>query len=41
MLEIMYEIPSEDSVTEVIINEEVILNKEKPLVLYEDEAQQA
>ena len=35
MLEIMYEIPSEDSVTEVIINEEVILNKEKPLVLYE------
>ena len=41
MLEIMYEIPSEDSVKEVIINEEVILNKEKPLVLYEDEAQQA
>ena len=40
MLEIMYEIPSEDSVKEVIISEEVILNKEKPLVLYEDEAQQ-
>ncbi|MEE2757380.1 MAG: ATP-dependent Clp protease ATP-binding subunit ClpX [Myxococcota bacterium] len=41
MLEIMYEIPSEDSVTEVIINEEVILNKEKPLVLYEDDAKLA
>ena len=41
MLEIMYEIPSEESVKEVIINEEVILRNEKPLILHEEEAQMA
>jgi ATP-dependent Clp protease ATP-binding subunit ClpX len=41
MLEIMYEIPSEDSVKEVIVNEEVIMRKEKPLVLYEDDVKMA
>ena len=41
MLDIMYEIPSEDSVKEVIVNEEVIMRKEKPLVLYEDDAKMA
>ena len=40
MLDIMYEIPSEDSVTKEVINEEVILRKENPLVLYEDEPAQ-
>ena len=41
MLDIMYEIPSEESVKEVIVNEEVILRREKPLVLYEEEAKMA
>jgi ATP-dependent Clp protease ATP-binding subunit ClpX len=41
MLDIMYEIPSEDSVKEVIINEEVILRREKPMVVYEDGAKTA
>jgi ATP-dependent Clp protease ATP-binding subunit ClpX len=41
MLEIMYEIPSEDSVKEVIVNEEVIMRREKPLVLYEDDVKMA
>ena len=41
MLDIMYEIPSEDSVKEVIVNEEVILRKEKPIVVYEDDAKTA
>jgi ATP-dependent Clp protease ATP-binding subunit ClpX len=41
MLDIMYEIPSEESVKEVIVNEEVILRREKPLVLYEEDAKMA
>ena len=41
MLDIMYEIPSEESVKEVVVNEEVILRKEKPLVLYEEDAKMA
>ena len=39
MLDIMYEVPSEESVKEVVINEEVILRKETPLIVYEKEAQ--
>ena len=38
MLDIMYEIPSETAAKEVIVNEEVILRKENPLVLYEEGA---
>ncbi len=41
MLDIMYDIPSEEHVKEVIVNEEVILRKEKPLVLYEEESKRA
>jgi ATP-dependent Clp protease ATP-binding subunit ClpX len=41
MLDIMYEIPSEDSVREVIINEEVLVRKEKPLILFQEENQSA
>jgi len=35
MLDVMYDIPSQDRVKEVVISEEVILNKAKPIVLYE------
>ena len=35
MLEVMYEIPSQDRVKEVVISEEVILNQSRPIVLYE------
>ena len=35
MLDIMYEVPSQPNVKEVVINEEVIYNKEKPIVVYE------
>ena len=38
MLDIMYDIPSEESVKEVVVNEEVVMSREKPLVLYEKEA---
>jgi ATP-dependent Clp protease ATP-binding subunit ClpX len=41
MFDIMYEIFSEDSVREVIINEEVLVRKEKPLILFQEENQSA
>ena len=37
MLEIMYEIPSKNDILEVVISEEVINRKEKPLVVYQEE----
>ncbi len=41
MLEVMYEIPSQSNIKECIINEEVILNRENPIILYEKEAEVA
>jgi ATP-dependent Clp protease ATP-binding subunit ClpX len=38
LLDIMYEMPSQQGVKECILNEEVILNKERPIVLYEKRA---
>ena len=36
MLDVMFEIPSEDNVTECVINEQVIDNGEYPVILYEN-----
>lgn len=41
MLDIMYEIPSQGSIKEVVISEEVILRGEKPLIVYQKEAELA
>lgn len=41
MLDIMYEIPSQTNVREVIINEDVFTKNEKPLVVYEKKAESA
>ncbi len=41
MLDIMYEIPSQPSIKEVVINEEVILRREKPLMLMHKQAELA
>jgi ATP-dependent Clp protease ATP-binding subunit ClpX len=41
MLDIMYEIPSEPNIKEVLISEEVITNREHPIVLYEKTAETA
>ena len=41
MLDIMYEIPSLKGVKECIISEEAINNREKPLLLYEKQAETA
>jgi ATP-dependent Clp protease ATP-binding subunit ClpX len=35
MLDIMYEVPSQANVKEVVISEDVIFHKEKPIVVYE------
>jgi len=35
MLDVMYEIPSQDRVKEVVINEDTILQKSRPIVLYD------
>ncbi len=41
MLDIMYQIPSVDSVKECVIGEDVILRKEEPILLYEQTKKQA
>jgi ATP-dependent Clp protease ATP-binding subunit ClpX len=39
MLETMYELPSQSSVHECVISEEVILKGEQPILLYEQKAE--
>jgi len=41
LLDIMYEIPSAKNVKECVISEDVILNKEAPILLYEQSKKQA
>jgi ATP-dependent Clp protease ATP-binding subunit ClpX len=38
MLDVMYELPSQQNIRECIISEEVVLNHESPILLYEKEA---
>ena len=39
MLDVMYEIPSLSNVKECVISEEVIMNHERPILIYEEEAE--
>jgi ATP-dependent Clp protease ATP-binding subunit ClpX len=41
MLDVMYEIPSQEAIKECLINEETITKKEKPILLYEKQAESA
>jgi len=41
MLDVMYEIPSQSNVKECIINEDVVLKKEKPILVYEKKMESA
>ncbi len=41
MLDIMYDMPSQENVKECIISEDVISKKEKPLILYESKTKSA
>ena len=41
MLDIMYDIPSRSGIKEVVINEDVIIKHEPPLIVYAKEAELA
>jgi len=41
MLDIMYELPSQSNIKECIVNKEVVLKNENPLILYEKETKSA
>ncbi len=41
MLEMMYEIPSQQDIKEVVISEESVTRKEQPLIVYEHQAESA
>jgi ATP-dependent Clp protease ATP-binding subunit ClpX len=41
MLDIMYDVPANEDIKEVIINEDVIANKGDPVIVYEKEAESA
>ena len=41
MLEIMYEVPSQKSVKEVVVSDDVVNKKDKPVMVYMDEAEPA
>ena len=38
MLDIMYDVPGHEGIKEVVVNEDVIVRGEKPLIVYEKEA---
>ena len=41
MLEIMYEIPSQPAIKEVLVSEEVVTKGEQPIILYQKAAETA
>ena len=41
MLDVMYEVPSHKNIREIVLNEDCILKKEAPLIVYEKQAETA
>jgi ATP-dependent Clp protease ATP-binding subunit ClpX len=41
MLDLMYEIPSQSNISEVIINREAVLERKSPIILYKSKAESA
>lgn len=41
MLDIMYEIPSQDNIEEIVINDEAVLHRAEPLIVYQKKAESA
>jgi ATP-dependent Clp protease ATP-binding subunit ClpX len=41
MLDVMFDIPSQSNIKECVINEEVVLKRESPLIMYEKESKSA
>ena len=39
MLDIMFDLPSQENIEEVVINEEMIKNSEEPLIVYHKQKQ--
>jgi ATP-dependent Clp protease ATP-binding subunit ClpX len=39
MLDIMYELPSKENVRECVISEQVVLNGDYPVILYENDTE--
>jgi len=39
MLDVMYEIPALTNVKECVLSEEVIVNHDRPILIYEEEAE--
>jgi ATP-dependent Clp protease ATP-binding subunit ClpX len=39
MLDIMFDLPSREDIEEVVVNEEVIINSEEPLIVYHKQKQ--
>jgi ATP-dependent Clp protease ATP-binding subunit ClpX len=37
MLDIMYDVPSGEGIKEVVVNEDVIVKGDKPLIVYEND----
>jgi ATP-dependent Clp protease ATP-binding subunit ClpX len=41
MLDIMYDLPSRNDVRECVITEDVVMNKEKPILIFETKSETA
>jgi ATP-dependent Clp protease ATP-binding subunit ClpX len=41
MLEVMYEIPSQKGIRECLVTEETVIKKDKPILIYEKQAESA
>jgi len=41
MLDVMYEIPSQSGIRECLITEETVMKNEKPILIYEKQAESA
>jgi ATP-dependent Clp protease ATP-binding subunit ClpX len=41
MLDVMYEVPSQVGIKECLVNEETIVKKERPILVYEKQAESA
>ena len=41
MLDVMYDVPSQPTIKEVLVSEEVVTNREQPIILYQKAAETA
>jgi len=41
MLDVMYDLPSQIDVEECVVNEEVVLNNDRPILLYHSQSRES